>query len=297
MTHLKTPTGLLVIALLASSVVVAAPAQAAPLCFGQAPTIVGSAGSDKLVGTRRKDVIVGRGGDDRIIGRGDNDRICGGSGIDKIAGGDGRDRSSSGDQGCSQERLYEVMEGNAGRDVLVGGPCLEKLYGGKGADVITDPSSLLDADWLFGGNGNDVMSFGDDKEEQFGSAIFAGGPGDDAMQGDPDSGGTLDYSSALAAVTVDLVGGKATGEGSDTFADMAHVTGSESDDSVIADAAFNILIGLGGNDAIAGADGDDVIEGRGGNDELDGGPGSDWIDGGPGSDTCMNGEDVSDCEA
>jgi Ca2+-binding RTX toxin-like protein len=265
-------------------------ARAAPTCFGRTATIVGTGGNDKLVGTTGADVIVGRSGADIIRGRGGNDRICGGSGVDKIAGGGGRDRLSSGDQGCSEERDYEVMEGNAGRDHLVGGPCLEKLYGGKRADVITDPSSLLDADWLFGGAGHDEMSFGDDKEEQFGSAIFAGGPGDDVMQGDPDSRGTLDYSNAARGVTVDLVAGQASGEGRDSFVDMRHVVGSQSNDTLIGDASFNGLGGGGGNDTISGADGDDAVVGNGGKDVLNGGSGDDSLTGGPGADSMNGGE-------
>jgi Ca2+-binding RTX toxin-like protein len=54
----------------------APPASAAPMCFGQAATIVGTNGRDVINGTAGPDVIVARDGRDEVHARGGNDR-CG----------------------------------------------------------------------------------------------------------------------------------------------------------------------------------------------------------------------------
>ncbi len=128
-------------ALLASLTVaaVAAPASAAKkvTCRGQAATIVGTNGPDRLVGTNRKDVIAGLGGNDAIIGGGGNDLICGGTGRDRLAGKGGRDR------------LY----GNGGPDILIGGTGPDRLFGGVGNDRLTGQAGN---DTLGGGPGTDT---------------------------------------------------------------------------------------------------------------------------------------------
>lgn len=284
------------ISALATTVVVAPPAAAAPMCFGKRATIVGSnehQGIERIVGTPGNDVIVGRNGSDVIFGRGGNDRICGGDFIDKIKGGRGRDRISSGSVGCSEERYFEVIEGNRGRDRMVGGDCLEKIYGGKGADVITDPSSTLDQDELHGGAGDDEMSFGGGDEGEYG-VIFIPGPGDDVMRSAPNSGARVDYSKAARGVRVDLDAGRAGGEGRDTLKNFYAVTGSAHADVLRGTPAHNHLEGLGGSDNIDGRDGDDSIYGHQGDDVLFGGLGNDWLDPGFGDDHVAGGEGIDE---
>ncbi|MCA1683923.1 MAG: tandem-95 repeat protein, partial [Actinobacteria bacterium] len=62
-----------------------------PTCAGQAATIVGTPGPDRIFGTEGPDVIAGLGGDDRIEGLGGDDVICGGAGNDNLGGGAGHD--------------------------------------------------------------------------------------------------------------------------------------------------------------------------------------------------------------
>lgn len=90
-----------------------------PPCRGNAPTMVGTSGSEKLVGTPRRDVIVGLAGKDSIFGLGGNDLVCGNSGADRINGGRGKDR----------------LLGQAGRDTLKGGGGRDNLKGGGARDV------------------------------------------------------------------------------------------------------------------------------------------------------------------
>jgi hypothetical protein len=64
----------------------AAPARATELCFGLAPTIVGTEGDDTINGTSGVDVIVGLGGADVIQGLAGSDTICAGPGADTVYG-------------------------------------------------------------------------------------------------------------------------------------------------------------------------------------------------------------------
>ena len=95
-----------------------APAFGPPRCFGKSPTIVGTAGSDRLVGTIRRDVIVGLRGNDVILGLGGNDRICGGRGHDRLYGGRGGD----------------LISGDSGNDSLFGEHGNDRLLGRLGSD-------------------------------------------------------------------------------------------------------------------------------------------------------------------
>lgn len=88
-------------------------------CQGQAATMVGKPGPDRIVGTSRADVIVARGGADIINGGGGDDLICAGSGDDTVNGGGGSDR------------IY----GEANDDQLTGGPGVDILNGGFGSDL------------------------------------------------------------------------------------------------------------------------------------------------------------------
>lgn len=90
-----------------------------PKCGGLYPTIVGTAGKDKLKGTRFPDIVAGLGGKDTLRGLGAGDRLCGGPGPDLLIGGKGKDR----------------LFGAAGRDRLRGGPGRDKLRGGPGRDI------------------------------------------------------------------------------------------------------------------------------------------------------------------
>src|SRR4249919_3377209 len=66
-------------------------AAGAPTCFGQAATILGHPGSERIEGTPDSDVIIGLGGRDIIAGGDGDDLICGNNGSDVIDGGAGND--------------------------------------------------------------------------------------------------------------------------------------------------------------------------------------------------------------
>jgi Ca2+-binding RTX toxin-like protein len=134
--------------------------------------------------------------------------------------------------------------------------------------------------------------------------VLLGGAGQDEIWADPgddqiDGGSGRDTLQAVysEAVTVDLEGGTAVGDGTDTVVGIENVEGSHFDDTLIGDAGANDLFGWGGDDTVSGGDGDDYLDGDEGDDVLDGGNGNDTPYGGSGTDACTNGEDVTDCES
>jgi Ca2+-binding RTX toxin-like protein len=140
-----------------------------------------------------------------------------------------------------------------------------------------------------------------------GNDTLRGGPGNDMLDGG-DGTNTVDYSQASGPVNVDLGSGTASGEGSDLLTHVGNITGSNYDDTLTGDGAYNVIFGGPGDDAISGGtggpdvlyggdgndtlhgtSGDDQIYGEAGNDVLYGEGGDDWLDGGPGDDTLLGG--------
>ena len=132
--------------LIAASVTVAAPAEAASTCAGHRVTMRFGPADNRISGTRHADVIYAGAGDDIVDGRGGNDIICGGNGAD-------------------------ILRGNAGNDALYGeldAYHSEKVYmdsclypHGPGYCLYTS----LEGDLLRGGPGNDRLVPGWDNRE------------------------------------------------------------------------------------------------------------------------------------
>ena len=189
------------VAVLTATVVVLAAAQvveaqdvAAPICFGEAATIVGSRGADKVVGTVGRDVIFspwrgqaihGLGGDDRLCGYGN---IYGGWGNDRLSirrreilfqysifGGPGHDILRR-DESLADPHFPLLTVGGPGRDRLYGGPNWDDLRGGPGRDRVFGAGF---SDELTGGRGPDLLVGAQRRD------IVRGGPGDDVAYGGP----------------------------------------------------------------------------------------------------------------
>ena len=128
------------------------------------------------------------------------------------------------------------------------------------------------ANVLSGLEGNDrfAASNGD------GSDTYNGGAGSD----------TYDLSNTAAAATVNLVRGISTSAttGADRLDGIENVTGSDGNDTIIGNAASNILAGGIGTDTLYGGAGGDTLNGGGGNDHLYGGKGGDLFIGASGAD-------------
>lgn len=232
-----------------SMLVAAAPAEAAPRCFGAAATIVGTDRDDELIGTRGRDVIVGSGGFDRIDAGGGDDLVCAGAGDDFVRGRTGNDR----------------IRGEGGPDAVNGGPGEDRIWTGPG-----------DVEALFGGRGNDRLFAG---PGSFDGLI--GGPGDDRMDG----GAGRDiawFFDSPRGVEVDLETDVATGLGSDGIVAIEGAGGSNLDDVLLGDDTSNLLVGQEGADVIDGRGSGALADLEA--DQLDGGGGDDAIEGGPGAD-------------
>jgi Ca2+-binding RTX toxin-like protein len=296
----------LVVATIGSASLMITPAAHAAkiTCFGKRPTILGTNRADIIKGTPKRDVIAGLGGDDVIKGLGGNDFICGFGGNDKIIGGSGAD-TLSGDAG------NDSVSGGSGNDFLIGRGGNDTLNGGDGFDLasfFTAPGPVT-ADLTKGtatGEGNDTLvsisdlegsKFDDTLTGDSGENFFYPGQGNDAIDGGDGLTDRVIYFSAPGPVNVDLSAGTATGEGTDTLANIEEAEGSNHDDTITGNTGPNVLIGNGGNDTINGGDGDDTLKGGDGDDHLDGGVGTDALDGGNGTDTCVNGENNTNCEA
>ncbi len=148
----------------------------------------------------------------------------------------------------------DLVCGGEGADLLRGGPGDDRLYGQREALHSDRGGTWFQPDRLDGGIGDDVLDVGDDTR---GPVSFGGN-------------GILDYRGSGAGVTVDLVAGTATGQGSDAIVGApgpgcgngcygVAVHGSDHDD---------VLLGSENDDYLVGYAGDDRLDGRGGVDEL-----------------------------
>jgi Ca2+-binding RTX toxin-like protein len=137
---------------------------------------------------------------------------------------------------------------------------------GDGSDSVTIDSSIdagtgLAGIQIDGGDGNDNLV-----NRSSLPATFVGGTGDDVIEGGGGSD-TVDYAPG-AAVSVNLQAGTATGQGSDSLANVENVIGSSNNDSLTGDANANTLNGGLGNDVLVGRGGDDVLSGGPGTDDV-----------------------------
>jgi Ca2+-binding RTX toxin-like protein len=274
---------------------------AAPRCFGEPATIVGTDGSDDITGTPQADVIVLGEGHDSVRARGGADLICGDDGDDFIEGNVGQDRADGGNGG-------DGIFGGRGADLLVGGDGIDGLAAGRGPDISKGKKG---SDFLADGDGDDRLVGGP------GSEILNGADGDDIIIGGPGNFDLVSFLLAPGPVVVDLAltTPQPTGQGLDRITGVEGAEGSEFDDDLFGndlDTPFgNGLFGLGGDDDLDGRQrvdflfgegGDDNLLGSGGRDDLTGGEqdedgAGDFGSGGTGDDACRELEaDDGTCE-
>ena len=231
--------------------------------------------------------IVGTAGKDRLDGTDGPDVIAGLGGNDRIRGLDGDD----------------VICGGTGADTIDGGDGDDKIWAGDNGRVpLFESEPVAAGDTVTPGPGDDYVSLGLNTVQ------------DGAYELDH-----LLFDKAAAGVTVDLIAGTATGEGTDTLvvpvppdagkAYAVEVQGSTHADVILGTEAADELIGNGGGDHIDGRGGsdlildhwdegdlvsDDVMIGGPGADAITAGGGADEIRGGPGRDTIDDVDDVVD---
>jgi Ca2+-binding RTX toxin-like protein len=263
--------------------------------------VVGSGGDDTIIGSAGPNELNGSAGDDDISGTGGDDELEGSAGDDDFDGGEGLDvleftQSGSGitanlasgtatGQGTDTIVAVENLSGSIFDDDLFGDDGPNRILGSLGDDSMSgaggDDEILgrAGSDDMDGGDGNDsfIGSIGSDSATGgSGADYMALARGDDSYTGGPDVD-TLDFSTSPNAVDVNLITGLATGDGSDTVAEVENVIGTNRPDEILGDGADNRLVGLDGLDRLLAGDGDDFIQGGNGQDALDGSAGSDTV--------------------
>jgi Ca2+-binding RTX toxin-like protein len=168
-----------------------------------------------------------------------------------------------------------------GVEDAIGGSADDQLYGDDGPNHF---QGFAGSDTLVGALGNDILDggVGPDADQ-----MFPGGGQDEAI-GEAGGFDSIRYSDAPNGVTVSLLTGTATGDGTDTLTgDFIAVSGSAFDDELTGDETVNLVEGLGGSDNLRGDAGNDLVVGGAGNDVVGGGLGNDRLDGGDGRDVLV----------
>jgi Ca2+-binding RTX toxin-like protein len=159
-----------------------------------------------------------------------------------------------------------VVHARGGNDVVYGGDEQDLICGGRGADIIYAGNGSDES--LIGGRGNDQLYGGPGEYD-----AVMGGPGADLLDGGPDWGDELTFADSAHGVHVNLVTGRAYGEGIDTLVanSFEDLRGSEYDDTLISFThPFVMLsvVGRGGNDYIKVMSGHLYVEAGTGNDTI-----------------------------
>ncbi|MCW0181814.1 MAG: hypothetical protein OJI70_08580 [Zavarzinia sp.] len=162
--------------------------------------------------------------------------------------------------------------GNDGANIIIGGGGGDSLYGRAGDDTLTGGA---DDDLLDGGAGADAMTGG------AGNDIYAVDDAGDTVT--ELTGGGTDRITASVSFALGL-----SSEVEQLYsrgADTIDLSGSDTDNTIVANDVANVLSGFGGNDRITARGGDDTLLGGDGDDVLIGGAGADAMTGGAGDDT------------
>lgn len=224
-------------------------------------TIIGSSYNDTIIGSDGSETFYGGAGDDALSGNAGDDILSGGAGADTLDGGNGIDLVSyqGSDLGVMVDLINQVVSGGAatgdqilGFEGAIGSDFADTLIGDDGVNILRGGAGV---DIIFGGGADDIIEGG------AGIDILDGGAGQD----------TLDYSSASAAVSINLGLGLATGGDAeaDNFTNFENLSGSAYGDSLIGDAGDNVISGNAGDDYILATAGADIILGGLGSDTLD----------------------------
>jgi len=251
-------------------------------------TFGGDAAGDTIVNVEQ---IIGTGFDDTIIGGAEDNNLGGGAGNDFVDGGDGNDTLSAGlgDDTLDGGNGFDIADYSASsggvnvdleNDIVSGGDAqndtflnIEGVLGSTFDDTLYGD---IFANLISGGTGNDYL-FGDG-----GADTLFGDAGMDTIDGSAGND-VLIFTASTAAISIDLDIGNGTGAGyagdasGDIYTGVEVIYATVFNDTVLGNAAFNILIGNAGNDSLTGDAGEDTLTGGLGADRLDGGTDVDVI--------------------
>lgn len=235
-------------------------------------------GDDTVWSGGGADSVYGGAGNDLVSAEDDNDLVSGGGGNDLLFGGAGEDTLDGG-QGAD---YVDGEWGNDNLDLIIADFANDDAYGGAGNDTLTSRFDFAGgSDFLFGGDGRDVLAAGAD------DWVYGGEGGDDFDRLD------LGVSPVGVAVTLtDNGAGTASGGGATlTFAEIENINGTAQADTIsgAADSWGMSYSTAAGNDSITGGSGADTVDAGTGNDTVYGGAGNDSLSGGQGIDLLSGG--------
>ncbi|WP_029078711.1 calcium-binding protein [Bradyrhizobium sp. th.b2] len=260
------------------------------------PTIIGSAGTDKIVINSSQTNLSGvsfsswTAGVDSItinvsyygvtstaIGSSQADLINGSVGADQISAGGGNDTIAGNTGNGIGHLCRDAATGAATRSATRAARSVEHLQFAdmtlNASDVPINSTGTAGNDLIYGGGGNDTLS------GLAGNDVLVGLGGDDVGYG----GDGNDYFYAGAGNDV-LFGGNG----------LDVLLGEAGNDSIYGGSGFNYLFGGDGNDILVGSGGTassdvNVMFGGNGGDDLYGGLGTNYFYGGAGVDTMFGG--------
>jgi Ca2+-binding RTX toxin-like protein len=186
--------------------------------------------------------------------------------------------------GSGNDRLTASLDadrmfGDDGDDILHGGDQRDRIDGGPGNDVLYGEAG---DDFLWGGLGDDTLYAGDGDDYFMAEATA---DGSDVMRGGAGYDSAF-YDQRTASITVTIGDGLANdgepGEGDSVEASVEAVNGGSGDDVLVGSGSADVLFGAAGNDELHGGGGDDNLYGGEDDDLLDGGAGADFMTGGYG---------------
>lgn len=208
------------------------------------------------------------------------------AGNDLMRGGPGRELF---DGGTGSDRLFggggnDTLNGNAGNDRVYGDDGNDQLEGDQGNDRLDGGNGL---DRVLGGAGNDRMIGGDGDDSLYGDSgndWLYGGMGNDVMIGGEGNDVYLDLQGDNDIEDEEGNNRIVTGSGNDSI----YSTGSGSGKINAGDGNNRVVSGEG-NDKVVTGEGDDDIASGGGNDRIRAGAGNDKLDAGAGVDLVFGG--------
>ena len=216
-------------------------------CLADIEHVRGTEADDTLVGGAGDDILEGMGGDDYLQPKGGQDDVRGGAGTnDRVAY---VDRTAS--QAVSVSLDGVANDGAPGENDLVRSD-VESARGGAGDDLLVGNAG---ANLLAGEGGDDTL------EPRGGTDEVRGGAG---------TADRVSYADRPSSVPVAVrLNGKAddgaAGENDLVRSDVEGATGGAAGDTLVGNAAANLLSGGGGSD---------YLEPHGGGDDVVGGPGA-----------------------
>lgn len=284
--------------------------------YGDAGSVGGTDGSDKLKGRQSDDTFYGGGKNDILVGYGGSDTLSGDAGADQLIGDDeagdlsdapdgfglgapGADTITGGDDGDTilagdgddvvhGENGSDTINAGSGHDYVEGGEGNDKIYGLGGDDQIwgedaaghlTGGAVDLNADLIEGGEGYNTIYGGP------GYDIIYATSESDGVTGNP--GFTQAYGGSISFLAGSFSSFVDGGDGADTIYGTAGrdylVGGFQADYIETGDGGDFVNAGPG-NDAVIVTAGNAEVYLGDGSDVVDGGSGDNWIEGGPGDD-------------